>query len=81
MATGDDRLRPPRLAATCQDGCDCPELSHVLHRILESVASGQILVVTAQERRLLHRVEGALAAFEAGWGVFGAERNHRLARE
>ncbi len=81
MPTGDDRLRPPRLAATCPAGCDCPELSHVLHRILDSVASGQILVVTAQERRLLHRVESALAAFEAGWGVFGAERSHHLAPE
>jgi hypothetical protein len=48
--------------------------------VLESVASGQIPAATAQERRLVRRVESALAAFEAGWVIL-PERGHDLAPE
>ncbi|MDP9072070.1 MAG: hypothetical protein M3N68_12485 [Actinomycetota bacterium] len=40
--------------------------------MLDSVASGQIEAVSPQERRLVRRVESALAAFEAGWRIRGA---------
>ncbi len=46
----------------------------MLRRVLDSVASGQIPAATPQERRLVRRVESALAAFEAGWGILAVER-------
>ncbi len=65
-----------RRRAPCPGGCTCAELSHVLRRVLDSVASGQVKASSPQERRLVRRVESALAAFEAGWGILGPDRGH-----
>ena len=69
-----DGWQPRRAGEACPGWCHCPELSHVLRRVLDSVASGQIAAATPQERRLIRRVESALAAFEAGWGLLAVER-------
>ena len=70
-ASGDGVGQRRLPAPPCRGPCRCAELSHVLRRVLEAVACGQIEAVSPQERRLVRRVESALAAFEAGWGVRG----------
>ena len=49
----------------------------MLRRVLDAVAAGQVQAVTPQERRLVRRVESALAAFEAGWSILGPDRGHQ----
>ena len=76
-AGGDGPGPPIRATRPCTGACNCAELSHVLRRVLDAVASGQVQAVTPQERRLVRRVESALAAFEAGWSILGPDRGPR----
>jgi hypothetical protein len=75
VPAGDHAPRSPwRLSDPCPPGCTCAELSHVLRRVLDAVATGEVKAVTPQERRLVRRVESALVAFEAGWSILGPDR-------
>ncbi len=70
-------LAPPA-RRPCGPGCACPALSHAVHDLLDDAASGRLAVESPQERRLIRRIESALAAFDAGWGILGPDRTRDL---
>ncbi|MGH9024395.1 MAG: hypothetical protein ACRDV9_15105 [Acidimicrobiia bacterium] len=61
----------PKAAASPED-LRTREFAHLLRSLVDARASGQVEVSSALERRLLMRVEAALAAFELAWRVCGA---------
>ena len=75
---GQEDLMATLARRSCRSDCHCPALSHALHNLLDEAAAGRLAVESPQERRLVRRIESALAAFDAGWGILGPDRSREL---